>query len=113
MSLNREHHVWHSPNLDRNMDLLVFGHAGARVLVFPTRCGRFFDYENWRMVQAHQHALEQGWYQLFCLDSVDEDSLYADWKEPRSRIEYHMQYMDYCIQEVLPFTRDKNPMPFV
>jgi esterase/lipase superfamily enzyme len=34
------------------MELLIFGHAGAKVLVFPTRQGRFFDYENWGLVDA-------------------------------------------------------------
>ncbi len=42
----REYHKWFSPHLQREMELLILGHAGARVLVFPTRCGRFYDYEN-------------------------------------------------------------------
>ena len=27
------------------MELLIFGHAGAKVLMFPTRDGRFWEYE--------------------------------------------------------------------
>jgi hypothetical protein len=44
--VNREHHRWHSPSLGRDMELLVFGHAGARMLVFPTSMGRFFEWED-------------------------------------------------------------------
>jgi esterase/lipase superfamily enzyme len=32
------------------MELLVFGHAGPKVLVFPTRDGRFYEYENLGLV---------------------------------------------------------------
>jgi len=34
------------------MELLVFGHGGTKVLVFPTSMGRFFEYEDNRMVAA-------------------------------------------------------------
>ena len=41
--MNREYHRWHSPALSRDMELLVFGHADARVLVFPTSLGKFYE----------------------------------------------------------------------
>ena len=63
-------------------------------------------------MQTHRHALEAGWYQLFCLDSVDEHSLYAQWSEPAGRIEYHQRYQAYVVDEVLPFTRQHNPHEF-
>ena len=44
--MNREYHRWYSERLHREMELLVFGHGGAKVLVFPTRDGRFYEYEN-------------------------------------------------------------------
>jgi esterase/lipase superfamily enzyme len=48
--MQREYYEWFSPHLNRNMELLVFGHSGARVLVFPTRHGRFYDYEDFGML---------------------------------------------------------------
>ncbi len=41
--MRRQYHKWFSPSLGREMELLVFGHAGAKVMVFPTREGRFYD----------------------------------------------------------------------
>ena len=32
--MNREYHKWFSPRLQRDMELLVFGHAGRAVLFF-------------------------------------------------------------------------------
>jgi esterase/lipase superfamily enzyme len=38
--MNREYYKWYSPCLHRDMELLVFGHAGARALVFSTYLAR-------------------------------------------------------------------------
>jgi esterase/lipase superfamily enzyme len=94
------------------MELLVFGHAGAPVLVFPTSQGRFYEYEDRGMVHALSHHLEQGWIQLICLDSVDSESWYCDWAHPRGRLYRHDQYEHYIINEVLPFVRWQNSNPF-
>lgn len=51
--MNREHHRWYSPSLGRDMDLLVFGHAGARLLVFPTSKGKFYE---WKTVDYGRHG---------------------------------------------------------
>jgi esterase/lipase superfamily enzyme len=95
------------------MEMLVFGRSGARVLAFPPRLGRFFDYENWRVVEALRHHVEQGWLQLFCLDSVDGEALYDPWRHPRDRIARHEAYERYILDEVLGFSGWINPSPFV
>jgi esterase/lipase superfamily enzyme len=93
------------------MELLVFGHAGARVLVFPTRSGRFFDYENFGMLNAARSKIEAGYIQLFCVDSIDAESLYNEWCLPQERIARHVEYEEYLLHEVLPLTEHKNPDP--
>ncbi len=111
--MNREYHKWFSPNLNRDMELLVFGHAGARVLVFPTRKGRFFDYEDFGLVGALSNQLENGLLQLFCVDSIDRESVYNKYIPPQERILRHQQYEQYVLNEVLPLSRLKNPQPFM
>lgn len=83
------------------MELLVFGHAGASVLFFPTRTARFYDYENWKIVNVLQDKIERGLLQLFCVDSVDAESFYAH-VPPADKIARHLQYERYILQEVLP-----------
>jgi esterase/lipase superfamily enzyme len=111
--VQRSYHTWHSAALDRPMELLVFGDRGARVVVFPTRDGRFFDYENWGMVGAAAWKIEQGFLQLICVDSVDRESLYADWASPPDRLKRHLQYERYILDEVLPFSEERNSNPFM
>jgi esterase/lipase superfamily enzyme len=109
--MNREYHKWWSWRLDRDMELLVFGHGGLPVLVFPTSQGRFYEFEDRGLVSAVAHKIDQGQIQLFCLDSVDSESWYNRAVPPRWRIARHMQYENYVMEEVLPLIRLKNSNP--
>ena len=111
--MHREYHRWYSPRLQRDMELVIHGHAGARVLVFPTSMGRFYEYEDRGMVDNLGDQLEAGWLQLCCVDSVDAESFYCRWAHPSGRIVRHMQYEEYILDEVLPLTRAKNDNPFL
>ncbi len=112
-SIQRAHHRWQSPALGREMEMLVFGHAGARVLVFPTSMGRFFDWEDRGMVGALGECLAKGWIQMFCVDSVDAESWYADTLSPAERARRHDDYDRYVHTEVIPFSVRTNPTPFL
>lgn len=94
------------------MELLVFGHAGACVLVFPTSMGRFFQWEDMGMMNELGEQLERGDLQLFCVDSVDGESWYAKTKTPAERAWRHVQYDRYLLNEVVPFTQQRNANPF-
>jgi esterase/lipase superfamily enzyme len=104
----REYHKWHSPRLGREMELLVFGHAGLPVVVFPTSGGRFYEFEDRQMIAALSGKIDAGRLQVFCVDSVDMESWYNKQVPPRWRIARHMQYEDYVVQEVVPLIRQKN-----
>ena len=106
--MHRDYRKWFSPTLRRDMELLVFGHAGLPVLVFPTSCGRFFEFEDRGMVAAVQHQIDAGQVQLYCLDSVDAESWYNRDVPPRWKIARHMQYEQYCMNEVLHFVHKQN-----
>jgi esterase/lipase superfamily enzyme len=111
--MNREYYHWRSPSLGREMELLVFGHAGARVLAFPTSLGRFYQWEDFGMVGALHEHMERGWIQLFCVDSVDSESWYARNRCPAERACRHSQYDQYIRHEVVSFTAERNPNPFL
>jgi len=76
-------------------------------LFFPTRTARFYDYENWKIIDALKDKIEWGYLQVFCVDSVDIESFYSS-HHPAKRIERHLQYESYIINEVIPYIRCKN-----
>jgi esterase/lipase superfamily enzyme len=107
----REYHKGYSSRLGREMELLIFGHAGLPVMVFPTSCGRFYDFEDRGMVAALASRIDSGQLQLFCVDSVDEESWYNRKAAPRWRISRQIRYEESLIHELVPMIRLRNPNP--
>jgi len=113
MAFTRSYHRWHSPSLQRDMELLAFGHAGPRVVAFPTSQGRFFDWEDRGLINGLEEHLAKGWLQVFCVDSVDGESWFAKHRAPAERASRHVQYDRYVLEEVLPFTTGLNRSDFL
>ncbi|WP_271022632.1 alpha/beta hydrolase-fold protein [Rhizobium sp. RCAM05973] len=107
--MNREYLRWYSPRLDRDMELLVFGHAGAKVLMFPTRDGRFWQYEQIGIVASLAEKLNAGHLQLYCIEGLAMETFYGSHRHPAERIRRHGAYEDYILNEVLPLMAQKNP----
>ena len=95
------------------MELLVFGHAGARLLALPTSLGRFHEWQDFGMIGALSEHLERGWVQIYCVDSVDAESWYAKHIHPTDRARRQLRYDRYLVDEVLPLTRQRNDNPFL
>jgi esterase/lipase superfamily enzyme len=106
--MNREYHKWFSPRLNRDMELLLFGHQGTPVLVFPTSMGRFYEYEDRGMAASLGGAIEAGRLMLFCVDSVDSESWYNRSVHPAQRVARHAAYDSYILHEALPLMRVRS-----
>ncbi|MGB5986870.1 MAG: alpha/beta hydrolase-fold protein [Desulfobacterales bacterium] len=100
-----EEHHWHSPHLQRDMGLKVYGHWGEPYVVFPCSRGRYFDYEGLGMVNAIAPFINGGKIKLFCVDSIDEHSWYDFSVPPAERNARHETYDAYICAEVVPFVR--------
>ena len=106
--VRREYHRWFSVHLQREMELLIFGHSGKPIILFPTRTARFYDYENWGVIDALSDQIDRGELQVYCVDSVDMSSLYCKTIAPAERIKRHHSFEKYVLDEVLPFIRQYN-----
>ena len=110
--MNREYIQWYSPLLQKKMEMLIFGHGGAPVLFFPTRMGRFYDYENWRVIESLRNKIEKGYIQVYCVDSCDRETFYSSGFHPSEKITRHILYEQYILNEVIPFIQQKNSSSF-
>jgi esterase/lipase superfamily enzyme len=107
--MQREHHKWYSPNLSKEMELLIFGYAGRPVLAYPTSMGRYYQNEDFSLITTLSDRIDNGSLQIVCVDSVDEESWY-DRKIPASkRAERHDQWERYLLNEVIPWFAERNP----
>jgi esterase/lipase superfamily enzyme len=100
-----EQHKWWSPRLSQDMELRVYGREGKPVIVFPSSGGRFFEYEDFGMVEACRPFVEAGRIALVTVDSVDAQSWLDRGAHPADRARRHQQYDRYLLEEVAPFVR--------
>ncbi len=104
--MNIEYHQWWSPNLGQNMEMKVYGHYGKPVLVFPAQGGRFFEYEDFKMIDAIAGFIDAGKVKVFTVDSIDNQS-WANWNaHPADRARRHEDYDRYIVHEVAPFIHE-------
>ncbi|WP_281889857.1 esterase family protein [Paenibacillus sp. YYML68] len=100
--MNVTYHNVYSSSLNRNMEYKVYGHQGKPVLVFPTSCGRFYQYEDCGMIGELAPYIEQGRLQVWTCDSIDEETFYADGRSADERMKRHDQYDAYISRELIP-----------
>jgi len=101
--MNIEYHKWWSPSLGQDMELKVYGYYGKPVLVFPAMAGRFYEYEDFKMIDAISGFINDGKVKVFTVDSIDGQS-WANWSaHPADRARRHESYDHYILQEVVPF----------
>ena len=101
--MHREHHRWYSHRVGRDMDVMVYGHYGSPLLVFPTSGGDHGEYEGQSMIGALAHHIENGRVKVFAVDSVNNEGWLNSHAHPRHRSWLQVQYDDYVAREVAPF----------
>lgn len=84
------------------MELLRFGRDGPPTVAFPTSQGRFHQWEDCGLVASLADLIDAGAIQLWCVDSIDGDSWYARDRPPAERVQRHLAYERYLLDELLP-----------
>lgn len=90
------------------MEYKTYGTQGHAVLVFPSQNGRFYDYENFDMVNTLSPFIEEGKIRLICADSIDPETWSDEYGNPRYRLEQHERWYHYIVDELIPAVRINN-----
>lgn len=99
--MDKRYYKEYSHYLNREMAFNVYGYAGRPFLVFPAQSGRFYDFENFLMIDTVKWHLEQGKLQIFCVDSLDDET-FVNQGQPRDRMEHFENYYNYICEEFFP-----------
>lgn len=65
------------------------------------------------MLDGISYQLENGFNRLFCLSSVDKESLLNDNASPKQRMTRQKQYESYLVEEVVPYVQEENNTDFI
>lgn len=103
--MNIEYHKWYSSNLNKEMELKVYGYHGKPLIIFPCQEGRFYDAENFGMIASISHYINNGLVKVFAVDSIDWESWPNQSINPIDRGKRYEEYYQYILKEVVPFIR--------
>ena len=94
----------YSSRLDRDMEFKVYGHSGKPVLMIPCEGGRFYDYEDFGMIDRWAQWIEEGRCTLYTADSIDHET-YLSSDDPQQRVRQHERWYQYILTELVPYIR--------
>lgn len=104
-----EYHREYSGWLGREMEFKVYGHGGKLVLAVPCQNGRFYDWENFGMVDTLRPELEQGRIRLFTVDTIDGQTVSKTEGDPYLRVRLHEAWYRYVVDELVARIDEIHP----
>jgi len=82
--------------------VLIFGHWGRPVLVFPSQERTRYEWEEHGMVGAVADLVDAGRVKLYCVDSWDSRTWHDDWLPREERALRHGAYERWLLEHVVP-----------
>ncbi len=106
--MHKEIHSWYSPSLNKNMEVVMYGHYGFALLLLPTAAADFLEYERFHLIDAIGKYIEEGKVKVFSINSINSESWLNNRMHPRHKSIRHTQFNSYVFNEVVPFIRHKT-----
>lgn len=88
--------------LGREMEHVVFGHAGKLCFAFPPQNGHTYDFANFGMVETVRPWIDAGKLRIVCVNSIDEESWSDAGGDGRHRAEMQEKWFHYVVDELVP-----------
>ena len=105
--MRRDITSWYSHNLNMDMPLVAYGHAGYPLLMFPTAAADYLEYERFYLVDAIKDLINAGLIRAYSINSVNKYSLLNRESHPAWKVEMLNRYDRYIMDEVLPLIRNE------
>lgn len=105
IKMKEEYHKFYTNYLSREFELLVFGHAGYPVILFPTSKGKYYDAKDFKLIEAASSLIDTGKIKIYCPDSVDTESWYNYDIQPADRVKTHIGYENVILNDVIEFVK--------
>ncbi len=103
--MRRDIQGWHSPSLNKHMEIAVYGHYGQALLMLPTAAADYLEYERFQLIDAISGPINSGKFKVFSINSINSESWLNSNMHPRHKAIRHQQFNDYVFNEVVPFIK--------
>jgi len=106
--MQKEMITQYSQALNRQMNVMAYGHDGIPFLCFPTQDSLCHNYEHFGMTDQLADFIDGGRIQLFVVDTVDRETWSAKGIDPERRAAVQEQYFHYITDEAVPLIAARN-----
>ena len=96
---------WYSSRIERDVQLVRWGHYGAPVLLFPTAGGDAEEAERFHLIGALWPLIDAGRIKVYCCDSVAGQAWIQNGTAPFYRARLQNLFDSFVYREVLPAIR--------
>lgn len=83
--------------------MLVFGHAGFPVVVFPTSRARYYQAKDFGLISTAAYLIDTGRIKIYCPDSMDNESWYNNNIPPAERVKAQIAYEEVILNDVIEY----------
>src|SRR2546421_12809241 len=94
---------WHSPSLNKPMEIVTYGHYGFPLLMFPTAAADFLEYERFHVIDAIKEFIESGKVKVFSINSINREGWLSNKLHPKYKALRQNDYNNYITREVVPY----------
>ena len=94
---------WHSPSLNKSMEIVTYGYYGFPLLMFPTAAADYLEYERFYVIDSIKDSIEAGKVKAFSINSINRESWLNSELHPKYKALRQVQYNNYIANEVVPF----------
>lgn len=81
--------------------MLVVGHAGYPVIVFPTSMGHYYENKDFKLIESARWYIDQGLIRIYCPDGMDKESWYNRGIHPADRVRTHNAYENVILHDIV------------
>ena len=83
--------------------MLVFGHSGYPVVLFPTAQDKYYIYKDNGLINSVSNLIEEGRIKVYCPDGIDSDSWFNYSIHPSDRVKTYIGYENVILHDVIEY----------
>lgn len=99
---------YHSNVLGEDLGVIVYGMTGYPIIVFQTQDSKCTNYEDFGMISELADYIDGSKVQLFCVDSIDQESWSNTNGDKSWRAQRQEDYFRFVTDELVPYVHDRN-----
>ena len=106
--MKRQLFSWHSPRLEREMPVAIYGDYGFALVLVPTAAADYLEYERFGLIESLRPFIDSGKVKVFSVNSINTESWMNPSMEPHHKAIRHQTFNHYMYDEVVPFVKSNT-----